>query len=96
MSASFLHVILSTNRSILAVIVRVFNEDIIYHVGTISTRLYYTKNSGIIVEAYSCSLDCDFISSMYPAVIIPAGSATTAIPKTEDIIVIILPTVLTA
>jgi hypothetical protein len=33
------------------------------------------------------------ISSIYPAVIMPAGRATTAIPKTDDNIVIICPAV---
>ncbi len=47
---------------------------------------------------YSESVLCldSFSSSIYPAVIIPAGSATIAIPNTEESIVIIFPTVETA
>lgn len=46
--------------------------------------------------AYTGYYDLSLLStSIYPAVIIPAGSATTAIPKIEEIIVIMRPAVVT-
>lgn len=50
-------------------------------------KVHYVK---LELKNYSFS-----ISLIYPAVIIPAGNATIAIPKTEDTIVTIRPIVVT-
>ncbi len=46
-----------------------------------------------IINSHSTSFLSSFKASIYSAVIIPAGSATTAIPNTDDIIVIMRPAV---
>lgn len=49
----------------------------------------------VIHEFYYFSDLLSFNTSIYPAVIIPAGSATTAIPNIDEIIVTIRPVVVT-
>ena len=77
------------------------NETNIYISSNIILRISYSinyYNISPINWTYESESPFSFIllsAFIYPAVIMPAGSATIAIPKTEEIIVIILPAIVT-
>ena len=61
----------------------------------ICETVFLTEQDNQLLSSFSSVFLCSSSSLIYPAVMIPAGSATIAMPKTEETIATIRPAVVT-